>query len=89
MTHADTLRGMADAFTVVGSRERVDTCLAGAEALDAVERVYHALSRIACMRADTENSRGHDDDAEWYAATSDALECVIDLLTEALEGDRE
>ena len=87
MTHADTLRGMAGAFMVVGSRERVETCLAGAEALDTVERVRHALSRIAYMKADTENSRGHDDDAEWHAATSEALESVIDLLTEALEGD--
>lgn len=76
MSHADTLRGMANALMVFDYRERAASMLAGAEALDTVERVRHALSRIACMKADTENSRGHDDDAEWYAATADALECV-------------
>lgn len=88
MSHANTLRGMADAFMVVGSRERVETCLAGAEALDAVERVYHALSRIARVKAYSEDALDYGyDNPELHAATDDALEYVIDLLTEALEGD--
>ena len=86
MSHADTLRDMAKAFMMVGSHERVDTCLAGADALEALDRVRYALNSIAREKADSEYARGHDDDAERYAATADALEYVIDLLAEALEG---
>ena len=39
MSHADTLRGMAQAFMMVGSHEQADTCLAGADALDALTRI--------------------------------------------------
>lgn len=85
-SHADTLRDMAKAFLMVGSHERVDTCLAGADALEAIDRVRYALNSIAREKADSEYARGHDD-AERYAATTDALEYVIDLLTEALEGE--
>ena len=88
MTHADTLRDMAKAFMMVCSYERVDTCLAGAEALDTVERVRHALNGIARKKADSEYAAAYLS-AEWYVATADALEYVIDLLTEALEGDTE
>lgn len=88
MTHADTLRGMSKAFMMVGSYERVDTCLAGAEALEAIDRVRHALGGIARKKADYEAYLlRYNDHAEWYGATSDAFEYVIHLLTEALEGD--
>ena len=89
MTHAHTLRGMAKAFMMVGSHERVDTCLAGANALDAAERVRHAISVIARWQADySEAASDRDDDnAEWHETTADALEYVIDLIAEALEGE--
>ena len=91
MSHADTLRDMAKAFMMAGSCERVDTCLAGADALDAVERVRHALSVIARVKADySEAASDRDDDnAEWHETTADALEYVIDLIAEALEGEAE
>ena len=89
MSHADTLRGMASGTHPGLSYSAVVALIAGVEALDAVERVRHALSVIARQKADTEYARGHDDDAEWHVATADALEYVIDLLAEALEGDTE
>ena len=46
MSHAATLRGMAKAFMMAGSHERADTCLAGADALDAVERVRDVLDQL-------------------------------------------
>lgn len=126
MTHANTLRDMAKTFTIVGNYERVDTCLAGAEALETLDRVgdlahavdeqdktiqalsrllagaeeaateravqigrvRNALSSIARVRADSEAALDHGyDNPEWHEATADALEYVIDLLTEALEGE--
>ena len=86
MTHADTLRTWAGQYITPAARAPF---LAGAEALDAVERVRHALNSIARKKADTKAARGHDDDAEWYVATADALEYAIDLIAEALEGDTE
>lgn len=85
--HADTLRDMAKTFMTVGSDERVDTCLAGADALEALDRVRHALDGIARVRSESEASARDDDEiAEWHEATADALEYVIILLTDALEG---
>ena len=89
MSHADTLRGMASGSHPGLSYSSVVALIAGVEALEAIGRVRNALNSIAREKADSEYSRGHDDDAEWYAATADALEYVIDLLTEALEGDTE
>lgn len=126
MSHADTLRGMAKAFMMAGSHEWADTCLAGADSLETLDRVgdlahavdeqdktiqalsrllagaeeaateravqigrvRNALSSIARVRADSEAALDHGyDNPEWHEATADALEYVIDLLTEALEGD--
>ena len=89
MSHADTLRGMASGSHPGLSYSAVVALIAGVEALEAIDRVRHALGSIARVRADSEYSRGHDDDPEWYAATSDALEYAIDLITEALEGETE
>ena len=46
-THADTLRGMAKTFMMAGSYERVDTCLAGADALDdlAADTLEYGVAR--------------------------------------------
>lgn len=88
MNHADTLRGMAKAFMMVGSHEQAETCLAGEDALDTLERVRYALGRIASVKADSEAALDHGyDNPDWHEATVDALEYVIDLLTEALEGE--
>ena len=89
MSHANELRKLALGASLASQPEKAAAARAGADALDAVERVRHALSVIARKKADTEYARGHDDDAEWYVATADALEYAIHLLTEALEGSRE
>lgn len=90
MSHADTLRGMAKAFMMVGSHEQADTCLAGANALDTLERVREARGRIARVKAYSEEALDYGyDNPEWHEATVDALEFVIDLLTEALKGETE
>lgn len=88
MIHADTLRDMAKTFMTVGSDERVDTCLAGADALEALDRVHHALDGIARVRSESEASARDDEElAEWHQATADALEYVIHLINDALGGD--
>ena len=88
MTHSDALRGMAKAFTMVCSREQADTCLAGADALDTVERVRHALAGLRGQQ-EAALQRWDDTGDTWDGATSDTLHDTIHLLTEALEGDRE
>ena len=50
MSHADTLKGMAKAFTMVGSYEQADTCLAGAEAIDARDRVRAVLTGLRSQK---------------------------------------
>ena len=52
MSHADTLRGMAKAFMMVGSHERADTCLAGAEALDTLTKVQKVADLLDQMAGD-------------------------------------
>lgn len=86
MNHADTLRGMAKAFQMVGSYERVDTCLAGAEALDALERVRAVLTDLQSQQeAAWESWEAYDD--IWDGAVSDTLRYAIHRITEALEGE--
>lgn len=75
MSHADTLRGMAKAFMMVGSHERADTCLAGAEALDARERVRAVLTELRIQQE--------------AALQRWDLPDTIHILTEVLEGDTE
>ena len=92
MSHADTLRGMASDERILAGREnaRSTALLAGADALDTLDRVRHALNGIARVKADSEAARDHGyDNVEWHETTADALEYVLDLLTEALEGDNE
>lgn len=75
MNHADTLRGMAKAFTMVGSYEQADTCLAGAQALDARERVRAVLTDLRIQQeAALQRWDLHD---------------TIHILTEILRGDLE
>lgn len=86
VTHADTLRGMAKAFQMVGSYERVDTCLAGAEALDALDRVRELLTSL--RRSQQFARRRWDANCEtWDGAASDTLHYIIYDLTNALEGE--
>ena len=87
MTHADALRAWAAQYATHTARAQF---LAGADALEAIGRVRHALSSIARVRSESEASARDDDEiAEWHEATADALEYAIDLITEALEGDHE
>lgn len=90
MTHAKHLRGMASDERILAGREnaRSTALLAGADALEARVRVRHALGNIARVKADSEAARDHGyDNPEWHETTADALEYVIDLLTEVLERD--
>ena len=92
MSHADTLRGMASDEHILAGREnaRSTALLAGADALDTLDRVRHALSSIAREKAESEHARDHGhDNTDWHETTADALEYVLDLLTEALKGDTE
>ena len=89
MSHANELRKLALGASLASQPEKAAAARAGADALEAMGRVRHALGSIAREKADSEYARGHDDDAEWYAATADTLEYVIDLITEALEGETE
>ena len=86
MSHADTLKGMAKAFTMVGSYEQADTCLAGAEAIDARDRVRAVLTGLRSQK-EAALQRWDDTGDTWDGATSDTLHDTIHLLTEALEGD--
>ena len=52
MTHADTLRGMAKAFLMVGSDDRADTCLAGADALDTLHKMRKVADLLDQMAGD-------------------------------------
>lgn len=83
-----TLRGMAKAFMMVGSHERVDACLAGADALDTLERVRAALADLRGQQ-EAALQRWDDTGDTWDGATSDTLHDIIHLLTEALKGDNE
>ena len=88
MTHADTLRGMAKAFMMAGSHERAGTCLAGANALDAVERVRAVVTKIDRLEDDTWAAWKRDADM-YEQGRSDAYDHTHTLITEALEGDTE
>lgn len=88
MSHADTLRGMAKAFLMVGSHERADTCLAGADALDALDRVQAVLTDLQGQQK-AALQRWDDTGDTWDGAVSDTLHDTIHLLTEALEGNNE
>ena len=88
MSHADTLRGMAKAFMMVCSHERAETCLAGAEALDTLDRVRAVLTDLRGQQ-EAALQRWDDTGDTWDGAVSDTLHDTVYLLTEALKGDRE
>lgn len=79
---------MAKALLMVGSHERADTCLAGAEALDTLRQVRDVVTDLRGQR-EAALQRWDDTGDPWDGATSDALHDTIHLLTEALEGDTE
>ena len=88
MSHADILRGMANGPHPGLSRSAVVALTAGAEALDARERVRAVLTEL----------RGRQEAAlqsweayynTWDGAVSDTLHDAIHMLTEVLEGKTE
>lgn len=87
-TMADTLRGMAKAFMMVGSHERVGPCLAGADSIEAIDRVREALIFLEEMWAGA-NEEWHGTFDLYQKARAETLNSTIHLLAEALEGDRE
>ena len=88
MTHADTLRSMANGPHPGLSRSAVDALIAGADALQERGRVRNVLNGIIHQKAESEHARDHGhDNTEWHETNTDTLEYIIDLLTEALEGD--
>lgn len=88
MNHSYTLRDMAKAFMMVGSHERVDPCLAGADALDTVDRVRNALIFLEEKWVEA-NEEWHGKFDLYQKARAETLNSTIHLLAEALEGDTE
>lgn len=87
MSHADTLRGMAKGYLTVNYHERADTCLAGAEALDTLERVRAVLADLRFHEgAALQRWEAYDDPGD--GAAFDTLRDTIYLLNEALEGEK-
>lgn len=80
MSSADTLRGMAKAFMMAGSHERADTCLAGADALDTLEKVRAAVGRIA----DAATAAGHPLATDYSDGIHFGLTLARDLVLDAL-----
>lgn len=83
MTHADTLRGMAKAFMMAGSHERVDTCLAGADSLDAIGEVRKVMGWAVREWPDLLPAEWRAADG-WQRGTSHAVQEIIGRLREAL-----
>ena len=88
MSHADTLRGMASDEHILAGREnpRSTALLAGADALDTVDRVRELLTSL--RRSQQFTRRRWDATCDtWDGAVSDTLKYAIHRLTEALEGE--
>lgn len=86
MSHADTLRGMANGPHPGLSYSAVVALIAGAEALDALERVRDALTEID--RLDDDAWAVWKRDADMYEqGRSDAYDHAHTLITEALKGE--
>ena len=85
MSHADTLRMWGGQCISPAAR---DPYLAGADALDALDRVRATLTDLRGQR-EAALQRWDDTGDTWDGATSDTLHDTIHLLTEALEGDNE
>lgn len=83
MTHADTLRGMAKAFMMAGSHERADTCLAGADALDAIEEIRRVLNWADREWPHLLPAEWRDADG-WQRGTSHASQEIIGRIKDAL-----
>lgn len=83
MTHADTLRTWAAQYITPAARAPF---LAGAEALDTLDRVRAVLADLRGQQ-EAALQRWDDTGDTWDGATSDTLHDTIHLLTEALEGD--
>lgn len=83
MSHADTLRGMAKALMMAGSHEQADTCLAGADALDAIEEIHKVLGWAdreypGLLHAEWRAADG------WQRGASHAAQEIIGRLRDAL-----
>lgn len=69
------------------SRMLVDAEEAAIERAEQIDRVRHALDSIArAVGEAVDTARDDGEIAEWHKATADALEYVIHLLNDALEG---
>ena len=83
MSHADTLRTWAAQYITPAAREPF---LAGADALDTVDRVRELLTSL--RRSQQFARRRWDATCDtWDGAASDTLHYIIYDLTNALEGD--
>lgn len=85
MSHADTLRTWAKQYITPAARKPF---LAGADALEAIDRVRHALSEIDSLEDDTWAVWKRDADM-YEQGRSDAYFHVHTLIVEALEGETE
>lgn len=86
MNHAEHLQGMASDERILAGREnaRSTSLLSGADALDTLDRVRHALSEID--RRGDDASAVWERDADMYEqGRSDAYHHAHTLITEALE----
>ena len=88
MSYADTLRGMANGPHPGLSYSAVVALIAGAEALDTLERVRAVLTDLQSQQEAAWQSWDAYDDI-WDGAVSDTLRYAIHRITEALEGDTE
>ena len=86
MTHAERLRDMAKDHLIAGNDQIADALLAGAEALDALERVRAVLTDLRDQQEAAWQSWEAYDDI-WDGAVSDTIRYTIHRITEALEGD--
>ena len=84
MSHADTLRGMANGPHPGLSYSAVVSLIAGVEALEAIGRVRAVLTDLRGQQ-EAALQRWDDTGDTWDGATSDTLHDTIHLLTEALE----
>lgn len=87
MSHADTLRDMAKDRIIAGADDLARTLLAGAAALDTLDRVRDALTKIDTAYQSA-YGRWEDDVSDTYAgARADALSEAHHLIYDAL-GDK-
>ena len=91
MSHADTLRDLARDIPIggmVAEHPNKTALLAGAEALDARDRVRAVLTYLRGQQ-EAALQRWDDTGDTWDGATSDTLHDTIHMLTEVLEGKTE